>query len=210
MCHFYKYYILKQPKYLFDIIPVKTSIYSTRNTDKIPFFKTKHNFFRNSFFPSAVIEWNKLNSDIRNVSSFSVFKQTILSFIRPKSNSVFNCHNPKGIKLLSRLRLGLSHLREHKFKHSFEDTTSPLCSCNMDIETTAHYFLHCPLFFNERGTLLSTIRLIESKLLENTDSNLVNLLLFGDATKDVKTNTDILNATIKYILSSNRFDGPLL
>ena len=210
LCHFYKYFILKQPKYLLDIIPVKTSNYNTRNTDKIPPFKTRHNFFKNSFFPSAIIEWNKLNSDIRNISSFSVFRKTILCFIRPNSNSVFNSHNPKGIKLLSRLRLGLSHLREHKFKHSFEDTTSPLCSCNLDNETTTHYFLHCPLFSNERRTLLNTIRLIDNNLLENADSNLVDLLLYGDATKDVRTNTDILNAAITYILSSNRFEGPLM
>ena len=32
--------------------------------------------------------------------------------------SGFNtCHNPKGVKLLTRLILGLIHLREQKFKH---------------------------------------------------------------------------------------------
>ena len=51
-----------------------------------------------------------------------IFKKHILQFIRPSSNSVYNCHNPKGIKLMTRLRLDLSHLREHKFKHSFEDS----------------------------------------------------------------------------------------
>ena len=37
----------------------------------------------------------------------------------------FEIHNPKGIKLITRLRLGLSHLREHKFKHGFQDTVHP-------------------------------------------------------------------------------------
>ena len=49
----------------------------------------------------------------------------------------FNCHNPKGVKLLTRLRLDLSHLREHKFKHSFQDSLNPICSSRNDIETSA-------------------------------------------------------------------------
>ena len=43
------------------------------------------------FFPSAVIEWNKLDSRLRKVKSFTDFKKNILSFIRPKANSIFNC-----------------------------------------------------------------------------------------------------------------------
>ena len=37
--------------------------------------------------------------------------RSILKFNRPSANSFFNCHNPKGIKFITRLRLGLSHLR---------------------------------------------------------------------------------------------------
>ena len=46
-------------------------------------------------------------------------------FIKPTANSVYNCHNPTGIKLITRLRLGLSHLREHKFKHNFKESLNP-------------------------------------------------------------------------------------
>ena len=88
----------------------------------IPQFKGKHNFFQNSFFPSVVIEWNKLDLNIRNSESLNVFKNSLLKFIRPSGNSAFNCHNPRGFKLLTRLRLSLSHLREHKFKHGFQDS----------------------------------------------------------------------------------------
>ena len=34
------------------------------------------------------------------------------------SNSAFNVHNSHGIKLLTRLQVGLSHLREHSFQDS--------------------------------------------------------------------------------------------
>ena len=114
----------KSPKYLF-IIPTSVSTYNTRNTN-IPLFKVKHNFFRNSFFSSAVIEWNKLELNIRNSESLNIFKKTLLNFIRPSGSTVFNCHNSKGVKLLTRLRLGLNHLCEHKFKHSFQDSLNPI------------------------------------------------------------------------------------
>ena len=70
--------------------------------------------------------------------SFSIFKKNILQFIQPFLNSIFNCHHPKGVKLLTRLRLGLSHLRDHKFKYSFQDLLNPICNCGTDVETTTH------------------------------------------------------------------------
>ena len=64
---------------------------------------------------------------------------------------------PKGIKLLTRLTLGLSHLCEYKFKHSFQDSLNSICSCDKDIETSAPFLLHCPNCSNERSTFLNTI-----------------------------------------------------
>ena len=110
-----KFYKSHSPKYLFNIIPIIVSKYNTRNFNNIPQFKVKHNFFRNSFFHSAVIEWNKLDLNIGNSESLNVFQNSLLKFIRPSGNSVFNCHNPRGVKLPTRLRLGLSHLREKLF-----------------------------------------------------------------------------------------------
>ena len=46
-----------------------------------------------------------------------------------------------GLKLLTRLRLGLSHLGDHKFRYKFQQCVSPVCSCGQDIETT-HFFIH--------------------------------------------------------------------
>ena len=57
-------------------------------------------------------------------------------FLQASQNSVYNCHNPREICLITRLRLGLSHLREHKFKHGFQDTLNPLCSCGNDVESS--------------------------------------------------------------------------
>ena len=117
---FYKIFKENEPVYLFNVIPTKNSNYHTKNTDRIPLFHTKHSFFKSSFFPSTVIEWRKLDLNLRSAVSLSVFKKSLLKFIRPFPNSVFSCVNCKGIKLLTRLHLGLSHLRKHKFKHSFQ------------------------------------------------------------------------------------------
>ena len=65
-----------------------------------------------------------------------LFKKRILEFIRPKANSIFNIHNPMGIKYLTRLRLGFSHLKEHKFEHNFQDSVDPLCGCGIETEST--------------------------------------------------------------------------
>ena len=65
LCCFFKIFRYKCPKYLFNIIPTSVSTYNTRNTNNIPLFKVKHNFFQNSFFLSAVIEWDKLNLNIQ-------------------------------------------------------------------------------------------------------------------------------------------------
>ena len=106
--------------------------------------------FKNAFFPSTIIEWNNLDLKIKNSESIKTFKKRILSFIRPSPNSTFNCHNPKGIKLLLQLRLGLCHLREHKFKHSFQDSFNPFCSCGRgEVETSSHYLLYCSNYLEE-------------------------------------------------------------
>ena len=112
--------------------------------------------------------------------------------------------------MITRLRLGLSHLREHKFKHSFQDTLNPICSCSNDIESTTHYLLHCSNYIEERLALLNQVRSIDSQLLQQSDSLICQLLLFGKCSLSIEENTQILNGTIEYVLSTKRFDGPLL
>ena len=176
---FYKIYNKQAPGYLSELIPTLNEVYQTRHLANVPSLRFKDNFFKNTCFPSTILEWNKLDPSLRNSTSYNVFKNSILKFIRPSPNKIFQCHNPKGIKLVTRLRLGLSHLREHKFKHSFQDTLNPLCSCGVDIETTSHYFLHCPLFHAERTTLLNNINEIDNTIFNKRESVVTCILLRG-------------------------------
>ena len=175
----------------------------------MPQFNIIHNF-ENSFFPFVIAEWNKLDSDIRNLNSLSLFKSRILKFIRPNPNSIFNCHNPKAIKYLSRIRFGLSHLSEHKYKHSFQDTLNPICACGSDIETPCHHLISCPIFDAERNTLLNNIRQIAPSILNLNHSQITHVLLYGDSSLKNETNTEILNSTMSYILSTKRFEVSIL
>ena len=119
----------------------------------------------------------------------------------------------KELNLLQDLDFGLSHLREHKFKHKSDihnsDTINPLCNCGQDIESSTHFFLHFPFFINERCTLLRTLWSLDSKLLDCTDYDLTQTSLFGNASQTSSNNFKIINASIDYILSSKRFDEPL-
>ena len=121
LCSFYKIFKENKPTYLFNLIPTKNSNYDTRNTGKVAIFHTKHNFFKKKFFPSTVTEWNNLDPNVWSAASLSVFKKNFLKVVRPSWNSAFNYRNSKGIKCFTRLRLGLSHLHEHKLNHSFQD-----------------------------------------------------------------------------------------
>ena len=49
----------------------------------------------------------------------------------PHANSTFKVHKLVEIKLLTRLRLGLSHLIERKYRPNFAYCMSPLRSCSI-------------------------------------------------------------------------------
>ena len=60
----------------------------------------------------------------------------------------------------------------------------------------------------ERYTLLSTNHWY--KILDNTDSVMAQILLFRNGYYNLNKNFQIITPTIEYILSSKRFDEPLL
>ena len=83
--------------------------------------------FQNSFLRFTISEWNKLDTDVRNMKTYLLFRENLLALIRPIENSIYNIYDPLGIKLLHILRLGFSHLREHNVRHN-----SSLQVCNFN------------------------------------------------------------------------------
>ena len=133
----------------------------------------------------------------------------LLKIGQPNQCSVYRIHNPAGLKLFTRLRLGLGYLNEHRFNHNFQSCINPLCNCSIPIESTTHFLLHCHHFPNIYSTLLNSINEdlgSLTNLSDLSDSGFIKLLLFGDQNyTQVET-----NATIKYLVDSERFNGQLL
>ena len=111
------------------------------------------------------------------------------------------------MRLLTRLRLGLSHLNEHRFILNFEACTNSLCTCTLEVESTTHFFLHCHYYNNIHKILLDDLKVINVNILKLSETALTDLLLYGEASFDMIQNKMILTASIKFIVDSDRFTG---
>ena len=145
---FYKIVNGLLPEYLYSYLkfpsqenyPLRSAL--TTKMNPIP---SRSKTFRKTFFPYFINEWNNLKPEVRNAKQIGVFKKN--DYCRKKENSLFSIHNPVGVKLLTRLRLQLS----------FEDTTSPMCSCNTEIENNEHFLMHCHSYSFQRLGLLDKL-----------------------------------------------------
>ena len=147
--------------------------------------------------------------EIRNSESYSIFKKSLLKFIRTIPNSVIGVVDIYGIKLLTRLLVGLSYLRKHKFRHNFQDTINPLCSCSLEIESTSHFFVRCQNFITPRTNFMNELRKLDSSILNLDEISLTKLLLYGDSKFENKVNKKILLASVNFVLSTKRFEVQL-
>ena len=210
LCLFHKIYHNQSPKYLYRLIPQPHNLFNLRSQNLIPQFFCRTNFFSDSFFPSAIKEFNKLDFQVKHQLSFESFRRFLSKSIKPVPNSLFDACDPHGVKLLTRLRVGLSHLKEQKFRHAFNDTVDPFCPCNMETETVSHFFLWCLNYTNIRLDLMNELMIIDQNLLQYSDQKLTEILLYGDKKLSYVTNSKIINLTTSFIIKSSRFDGPLL
>ena len=69
-----------------------------------------------------------------------------MNFKSKKKKNLFSVHDPLGTKLLTHLRLKLSRLNEHKFRHGFNDKINPMCACGTEVKTTDNFHLRCHFY----------------------------------------------------------------
>ena len=208
LCCMYKIMNEKAPTYLKNLIPKCHLSVRTRG-NRVPTFHCRTDCFQNSFFPSTLNNWFNLDDTIRNSESVSIFKNRLLSFIRPIQSNVYNIFDPVGLKFLTRLRLGFSHLNEHRFRHNFQDCMNPLCSCRLDIEDTSHYLLHCHQFDRHRIDLMNSVNSFLENFAFLPNKVKIDILLFGDSRLEENKNKLILEATISFIKKTERISGSL-
>ena len=109
----------------------------------------------------------------------------------------------------TQLRVGLSKLNFHKFKHNCRDTINPMCPTNDGIEDTEHFLLLCPSFDIQRRDLLAGV----SELLRPyvrisslPNNAVVQILLYGDKDFSIDVNKNILKLTLNFIHKTGRFN----
>ena len=147
--------------------------------------------FGDTFFPYCILEWNELHVSIRTVATLSQFKNELIKRIRPPKRSTFKVDDISGIRLITRIRLGFSHLRERTHRHNFP--VGPICSCGTESETTEHFLLHCQHFCRIWSDMLNNAcELAKTDLTLLSDKLLTKLLLYGDHTFNDRSNQLIL------------------
>ena len=98
------------------------------------------------------------------------------------------------------MRLGFSHLREHKFRHNFADTLNLLCLCSLETEDTEHYFLNCQSDSLLRTTLMNDLNNINIAVVFLNSNDLLRVTIYRD-----KGMTKKLTVTARYQLSTSKY-----
>ena len=115
-----------------------------------------------------------------------------------------------GIKLVTRLRLGLSHLREYKFKHSLKNILNPFCNCGTDVESSSHFVLQCPSYINKRCTLMSNLNRINPQISQVFLQLLTNTLLFGNSSLVTKRIRIFLTLVLFFKSGSSKINSVIV
>ena len=119
------------PEYMRYPIPqLQESMYNLHRPVTIGQIFARTESFKSSFYPNCLSEWDELDPETKFSTSVSVFKKKILSLIHPTCKPVYTIFDPKGLSILTQLRVGLSKLNSHKFRHNFRDTLNPMCPIN--------------------------------------------------------------------------------
>ena len=146
---------------------------------------------------------------LRLRNSMSCFQEKTLVNNPPPAKSVYGIHGPKGLSHLTQLRVGLSKLKFHKFKHNFRDTINPMCPTNDGTEDTEHFLLLCPSCDVQRRDLLAGIAELLRPFVQITNlSNdaLTQLLLYSDQHLSYDLNKNILQLSLRFIHETGRFN----
>ena len=99
--------------------------------------------------------------------------------------------------LHARLRMLCSPLNDHLYSH-IHVVDSPSCSCGHPRENNKHFLIDCPLYINERNSMMQALQVI------NFDPRLKNLLQ-GNSDYSEETNAKAFTTIQKYLEKTGRF-----
>ena len=110
---FIKFWIIKHQLIFTVYFPHQIGIIIHVSIPKLDRFSAEQKLLVILFLSQTIREWNKLDASICQASSYSVYPKALLGFIWPTANSTFGTNDVSGLKLLTRVSVGLSHLRKH-------------------------------------------------------------------------------------------------
>ena len=114
--------------------------------------------------------------------------------------TLYGIHDPVGLSYLTQLRVSLSKLNLHKFKHNFRDALDAMCPSNDGVEDEEHFLLLCPSFDTQRSLLDRALPLIRPLGFTNPSNEfLTHILLYGCKDFPANTNRELLQGTISFI-----------
>ena len=178
-------------EYISELVPQQLNQlhnYNTRRNNNIQTINCRTSYYKNSFLPSSVNEWNSLPDDIKSSSKY-VLKQYL------KNNRTvpkyYNYGNRRRQVLHARLRLNCSSLNEHLFNKNL--VASNRCTCGQ-VETVKHYFFDCNIYQNIRTRTINTLPRVNT-----------NILLHGNTQLSTEENEHIFEIVQTFIADSGRF-----
>ena len=139
---------------------------------------------------------------------FSKFQKSAHNFIRPSTNKIFNIHEEVHINLISRLLLRFQTLTWHKFRHNFEITVNPLCSCSIKLIEQCVFSALPSVQCSSNKPCMGDLLNIDSSLPTENDENTLDILLYGNSKFNIKSN-HILVCTLKFTKDSHKSDNSL-
>ena len=75
---------------------------------------------------------------------------------------------------------------------------NPLCNSSLEVESTAHFFLHCHQYHNMNAKLLNSLEVIDANLLKLFEDQLIKVLLYVFFQVNQNQNGSILISSIEY------------
>ena len=178
----------------------QNSNYNLRNTRNLRPRYSRLQKSINSYFPSTVRLWNNLSRNTQESPSVNNFKALV------RGPNIYNpyhrlCSSKPGI-WLTRLRLGLSALNQHRFKYNFID--SPDCpNCPGQEESTQHYLFKCQSYILARNQLYQKLY-DELGVDTQNEHELLSVILEGE-TINIKNCIKLQTIIYEFFINSKRF-----
>ncbi len=189
---FYKMKNNLTPQYLSDLIPEQTQVrYNLRNASDVPSLSCRTQLYTNSFLPSTIRDWNRLDDHTRSAPTVTSFKSRIKKN-NSKASPLYNVGSRKSQILHTRLRLSCSALNHDLHRRSIVE--SPNCQCG-SVETVNHFLLYCDIYQLHRQRYLTNLPC----------APIANKLLYGDERLTFDENKHIFIQVQKFILATKRF-----